>query len=491
MLNPYDLKAVQQVALWGLPMYRLPGGAPAAAATAADAITVDPLSGLRSATVNVHPNLQPVSTPDGRLYVTNGGADQAVHPYPILPSAVLDVPAGAGLVAHGAVPLSWTIATLAITSANAPNGYAFANATVDNAAAEPAPPSRTIFPTAFSTIGTTFGLDDSARQSLVVTPAQFRSAPTGNPAFGQLREYTDGNWLVTYAPASVTDFTGPQFGTISATEVGAHTVLVADVSDAAGVARVFVQVLRGGVYSRIELTPEPNTPGRWAGTVAGTDVSPVQEATYFALDRNGNSSTANNKGPGYIPLPADDGGASALIFSPTTPSASGWYLVQPTVTVAGAGRLQGAGRRERHAGGVRHGHGRRAHRVRHRSRRAHRELGAGAGRHRRPGAGHRAERGRRRSRPERRARRLPAAHGDRQRRPGTGRDVLARLRNHVPDRPDDGLVHRDGSRRPDVRPGDVHGHRRRHAAGRHAERHRDPRCERVVHRSRQRLLHGE
>jgi len=63
----------------------------------------------------------------------------------------------------------------------------------------------------------------------------------------------------------------------------------------------------------------------------------VQEATYFALDRNGNSSTANNKGPGYIPLPADDGGASALIFSPTTPSASGWYLVQPTVTVAGAG----------------------------------------------------------------------------------------------------------------------------------------------------------
>ena len=223
------------------------------------------------------------------------------------------------------------------------NGYAFANATVDNAAAEPAPPSRTIFPTAFSTIGTTYGLDGAAHQSLVVTPAQFRSAPTGNPGFGQLREYTDANWLVTYAAASVTDFTGPQFGTISATEVGAHTVLVADVGDPAGVARVLVQVLRNGQYSRVDLTPEPRTPGRWAGTVPGTDISPVQEATYFAIDANGNSSSANNKGPGYIPLPADDGGASALVFAPSAPSATGWFLTQPSV--AAARRVSRPGRR--------------------------------------------------------------------------------------------------------------------------------------------------
>ena len=337
MLNPYDLKAVQEVALWGLPMYRLPGSPPATSQPTAGPIAVDPLSQLPSASVRVHPTLQTVPTPDGRLYVTNGGVDEAVHPYPILPAAVLDVPVGAGLVAHGAVPLSWTISTLAVTPSNAPNGYAFANATVDNAAAEPAPPSRTIFPTAFSTIGTTYGLDGAPHQSLVVTPAQFRSAPTGNPGFGQLREYTDANWLVTYAAASVTDFTGPQFGTISATEVGAHTVLVADVGDPAGVARVLVQVLRNGQYSRVDLTPEPRTPGRWAGTVPGTDISPVQEATYFAIDGNGNSSSANNKGPGYIPLPADDGGASALVFAPSAPSATGWFLTQPSVAAAAAG----------------------------------------------------------------------------------------------------------------------------------------------------------
>ena len=337
MLNPYDLKAVQQVALWGLPMYRLPGTPPATSQPPTGAITVDPLSQLKSASVRVHPTLQTVPTSDGRLYVTNGGVDQAVHPYPILPSAIVDVPTAPDLVAHGAVPLSWTVSTLAVTAANAPNGYAFANATVDNAAAEPAPPSRTIFPTVFSTIGSTYGLDGTARQSLTVTPAQFRSAPTGNPGFGQLREYTDASWLVTYAPASVTDFTGPQFGAITATEVGSHTVLVADVDDSAGVARVLVEVLRNGQYSRVDLVPEPRTPGRWAGTVPATDVSPVQEATYFAIDANGNSSTANNKGPGYIPLPAADGGASALVFSPAAPSASGWYLTQPSVAAAGAG----------------------------------------------------------------------------------------------------------------------------------------------------------
>ena len=165
-----------------MPMYRLPGSPSTSAAGTAPAITTDPVSQLLSATVRVHPALQNVATPDGRLYVTNAGLDQAVHPYPILPAAVLDVPAGSGLVAHGAVPLSWTLATLEVTAANAPNGYAFANATVDNAAAEPAPPARTIFPTAFSTIGTTYALDGSARQSLVVIPAQFRSVPPATRA---------------------------------------------------------------------------------------------------------------------------------------------------------------------------------------------------------------------------------------------------------------------------------------------------------------------
>ena len=337
VINPYDLKAVQEVVLWGLPMYRLPGSGSAPAAGTTPAITTDSLSQLPSATVRVHPALQTVTTPGGRLYVTNAGLDQAVHPYPILPAAVLDVPAGAGLVAHGAVPLSWTLATLDVTAANAPNGYAFANATVDNAAGEPAPPTRTIFPTAFSTIGTTYGVDGLARQSLVVIPAQFRSGPAGNPGFGQLRQYTDADWLITYAPASVTDFTGPQFSALTATEQGANTVVVADVDDAAGVARVLVQVLRGGHYSRVELVRQTGTPGRWAGTVPGTDVTPVQEATYFAIDANGNTASANNKGPGYVPLPAVASGPASLVFSPAAPSASGWFLTHPSVAASGAG----------------------------------------------------------------------------------------------------------------------------------------------------------
>ena len=144
----------------------------------------------------------------------------------------------------------------------------------------------------------------------------------------------------------MTDFTGPQFSALTATEQGANTVVVADVDDAAGVARVLVQVLRNGQYSRIELVRQTGTPGRWAGTVPGTDVTPVQEATYFAIDANGNTSSANNKGPGYIPLPAVGSGPAALVFSPAAPSASGWFLTRPTVV----GRRRGLPRADRRDG---------------------------------------------------------------------------------------------------------------------------------------------
>ena len=345
-------------------------------------------------------------------------------------------------MAHGAVPLSWTLATLEVTAANAPNGYAFANATVDNAAAEPAPPSRTIFPTAFSTIGTTYAVDGSARQSLVVIPAQFRSLPTGNPGFGQLREFTDADWLVTYAPASVTDFTGPQFSALTTTEQGANTVVVADVDDAAGVARVLVQVLRNGHYSRVELVRQTGTPGRWAGTVPDTDVTPVQEATFFAIDANGNTASANNKGPGYIPLPAVGSGPASLLFSPAAPSASGWFLTRPTVVAEWHG-LPPPDRRDRHPAGVGDGDGRQPHGVRLRSGRPDRERRAGFRRYGRPAAWNRARHHRRRERSGGGPRRLPAPDRHRQRRPRSGRDVHAGSRYDVPGRPDDGLVHRD------------------------------------------------
>ena len=133
---------------------------------------------------------------------------------------------------------------------------------------------------------------------------------------------------------------------------------------------MLVQVLRNGQYSRVELVRQTAHAGPVGGNGPGTDVSPVQEATYFAIDANGNTSSANNKGPGYIPLPADRiGGAAALVFSPAAPSASGWFLTQPSVAAAAAG-LPRAGRRDGHAAGVGDGHRRRAHGVRLRSRRA-------------------------------------------------------------------------------------------------------------------------
>ena len=293
-----------------------------------------------------------------------------------------------------------------MTAANAPNGYAFANATVDNAAAEPAPPARTIFPTAFSTIGTTYALDGSARQSLVVIPAQFRSGPTGNPGFGQVREYTDADWLVTYAPASVTDFTGPQFSALTATAQGANTVVVADVDDAAGVARVLVQVLRNGHYSRIELVRQTGTPGRWAGTVPDTDVTPVQEATFFAIDANGNTASANNKGTRLHP--ASRGRVRSRLAAVLAGHAERERLVPDAANRRDEWHgLPPPDRRERHPAGVGDGDGRQPHGVRLRSGRPDRERRAGFRRYGRPAAWNRARHHRRRERSGGGPRRLP------------------------------------------------------------------------------------
>ena len=84
-----------------MPMYRLPGSPSAAAAG-----TARRSRPIRSRSFCPPPcgcirRCRTVPTPDGRLYVTNAGVDQAVHPYPILPAAVQDVPAG---------PASWRTA---------------------------------------------------------------------------------------------------------------------------------------------------------------------------------------------------------------------------------------------------------------------------------------------------------------------------------------------------------------------------------------------
>ncbi len=347
--SPYDLKVLEQITLWGFPTYSLPTvNATAPTSPAATPLVTDPATGLKSTTIPVsigttlHRTV--VTDPAGgpaRVYYDNAGLTTSTSRYPIMPQVLADLPPGTGgEVAHGALPLTLTVHDIAIspTDADAPGGYAFAGARLAATSGGPAPTGSTVFPSAFANVGTSFAADGSARQQLTLTPAQFRSG-SGDPAFGMLRTFTDTTWLVTYSKS--TDFEGPRFGTLEVLDQGGHTALSAVVTDTNGVARVLAQVLRPGspdsVYQRVELLRD-GTSDRFSGVVNATDVT---EVTFYATDRAGNTSVANNKGPGFPIGPGKNGnvGSGQITTTPTAPTLTGWFTSATTATAGNGFQL--------------------------------------------------------------------------------------------------------------------------------------------------------
>jgi uncharacterized protein YjbI with pentapeptide repeats len=114
ILSPYDLKAVMESTLYGLPMYHLnTNGTPAAPESGPTTYT-DPVTGLTAANVSLSfkngsapGQLSIVSTPNGEYYQVNATAGsppgiQATEYRPIEPLATVPV-TEAGLVPHGAL----------------------------------------------------------------------------------------------------------------------------------------------------------------------------------------------------------------------------------------------------------------------------------------------------------------------------------------------------------------------------------------------------
>jgi hypothetical protein len=236
-------------------------------------------------------------------------------------------------VAHGAAPIS--LATVG-TPFDEPIHNTFGNATLDNSALEPAPASEVVYPTTLQNIGTFVGTNGSFRQQLVVTPGQFRSDTdlTNDPGIGTIRRFR-GTWLVTYGPANTADFTGPDISIVEAIKLGGNTAFVVQTDDGSGVTRVFVQALMAdGSYRRVELG-SPGTldgNGRWTGGMAGTPL----EVFAFAFDGKGNSSSATQKGPGYIPSEAPPLPDGVSVKVDDLPPRNDWYTVadDPPLEVA-------------------------------------------------------------------------------------------------------------------------------------------------------------
>jgi hypothetical protein len=332
--TPYDLKVLQELATWGMPMYNVPAGPATLLSTLASEPTfatepsgIGAVSGQLTTIVSTTEQESTSETP-ARVFFSNDGVTQATHPYPIVPKATADIPAIGGEVAHGALPLDWDpIEETVIDAGVAAGGYAFANATYDSSELEDAPAADTVYPTTFGNIGTFYGADGAAHQTLVVLTGQFRSG-TADPRFGTFREYPSGDWLV-LSSANTADFLPPTFTSVNVIQTSTATATIeVRVDDENDVGRVLAQVLKSSdnSYTAIDLAQESGDPALWTGN---TTFLP-REVTVFAADLNGNVGTANNGGPGYVPRAPE---TQQVTITLEGAQANGVYVEPVTVSV--------------------------------------------------------------------------------------------------------------------------------------------------------------
>jgi len=335
--TPYDLKILQELATWGMPMYGVPG--PTGPATLLSTTSSSPtftsepsgISGVsgQKATITSDFDKQTTTETPPRAFFSNDGQTQATHPYPIVPKATAEIPPTSGEVAHGALPLHWNpIQETVIDSGFATGGYAFANATYDSSALEDAPAAKVVYPTTFGNIGTFYGIDGAAHQTLIVLTGQFRSG-SGAPQFGTFRAFPSGDWLV-LSSSNTSEFLPPRFTSVKVIQTSNTTSTIeVRVDDENGVGRVLAQVLKSdNSYTRVDLT-QPNATGDPTLWTGNTTFLP-REVTVFAADTNGNVGTANNGGPGFVPQPPE---TQPVTITLEGAQANGFYVEPVKVSV--------------------------------------------------------------------------------------------------------------------------------------------------------------
>jgi len=328
--TPYDLKILQELATWGMPMYGVPDQTGPATLLSMASLSPtwtpeDPgIPGVSGQKATIAPTSfvkETTTETPARAFFSTDGLTQATHPYPIVPKETADIPPTAGEVAHGALPLHWNpIQETTIDSTFAAGGYAFANATYDSSALEDAPAAKVVYPTTFGNIGTFYGADGNAHQTLVVLTGQYRSNDTGPPQFGTFRKFPSGVWLV-LSSQDTTDFLPPRFTSVNVIQTSSTTTTIeVRVDDENGVGRVLAQVLKNdNSYMAIDLT-QPDATGDPTLWTTNTTFLP-REVTVFAADKKGNVGTANNGGPGFVPQLPETTTPTITINTPALPPA--------------------------------------------------------------------------------------------------------------------------------------------------------------------------
>ena len=359
IVGAYDEKAMAELTMYGLPMYRIGGSgiapspaaaqsqAPLAQQTQAFAATAsassaapaavpaasfpaDPSTGLHVESFSADRSFgAAISTPRGSYF---NGTDGLIveHFRPLEPKAIKPVTIEK---AHGAL--------LTELSSQDVTGFdpVYARPIVDNAAAEPEVGFDDLaFPSKLQAV-TTFKRLRTTEQQVVLAQGQFFSAnPADGLAGGTQRLFTHESGVVFSSTSN--DFAPPVFSTLDAQVVaGGQVAFVVGASDRDGagagvVKRVLVAYkdgAGGNAWHFVDLTQSGATPGTWSAVapLSGTHVQ------YFvqAVDANGNVAVSTNKGFYYQETPPSQSTGGVDVQTAVPPPANGWFDTSTAVVV--------------------------------------------------------------------------------------------------------------------------------------------------------------
>jgi choice-of-anchor C domain-containing protein len=317
ILSPYDLKALMESTLYGLPMYTLNGPTTPVAPTSGPPTTTDGPTGLQVASVSVNfgqtgnPALDYVTTPKNGDYYqvqvtqpsTYVGGTQATEFRPIEPLVGVPV-TQPGLVPHGALVTALSSAD----SADPTPAYSLPAA----GSADSAPPSigDAAFPGTLQRVATygTFtsaGTGQGAQLDLIA--GQFIPNPSA-PTAGTERLFNSISANVYYLPPAsplADDYTPPTIGSSQAT------------TSSGSAPNFVVQVTPSGapVKEVLVLYTDGGNPGTWASaslsstnglTWTGTGPVPTTNGVQYiveAVDAAGNVAVSNNEGVDFNGAP--------------------------------------------------------------------------------------------------------------------------------------------------------------------------------------------
>ena len=330
----YDLKAIEEATLYGLPMWRVSvaGASPITDnGTDTGPVLPDPQTGLLAASFSKSPVFTEVVTPDGTFFAADEGT-QFIQWRPITPKTEVDA-TQPGLVGTGAVLTDLVSRDVAL-----PNAVFARPNTTDQAGREPEVEfENIIFPTTFTTLGT-FELLNPARTGNPITRQQSLNLLAGQYVGlnDTQRLFDEMEGQIYYASeGAVIDWSAPRITSVAANVSDDQVGFLVDADDAeSGVSRVVVlyrSSVTGGVSEWTALDLIPLGGGTWAG--AGSTLIAQPDYIVQAVNGDGVTDIAVFKGDFYEAesIPDVPGVNQPPVVGPITVSPE---LVQIGTTVA-------------------------------------------------------------------------------------------------------------------------------------------------------------